>query len=752
MTSQFSTLLRQLRRKVGLTQEELAARSGIAVRTIRRLERGESTNPQVGTVRLLADHLGLEPADRARLLAAADGKTPEEPLRRATVEDLGPPVDPQVAKAADDLAQAVAARWRREEERRRIHDPFPLPVRWVPAADSLVDHWDNICRASPGQAAELADLSGRLDEIVPVYQRIPSGRLVVLGQAGSGKTILAVRFVLDMLKSRQPAGAVPVVVGLASWNPATTLFRDWLIGQLIRDFPGLSAAGPGGTSLAAALVDADRVLPVLDGFDEIAEGLHRAAFEALNATTLPLLLTSRPDEYAAVAASDVLTAAAVVALAELVVTDLVNYLPRTARKTATNATVWDPVLAKLRAEPDTPAAANLTAVLSTPLMVGLARAIYSDDADRDDGDPMDLLDGEKFADADAIEEHLLASFVPTVYRHHQEPDWAPERVQQWLGYLARHLDRLGTRDLGWWQIGASVRRPLRILAVGLLVGLLLGVVDWFAEGFIVQGPHMVLGGLIVGSVSGLAVGFTHDLLARSGGAIEPMRVRIRIRGGPTRAGTKFLRRFRIGLLGGMLLGFSYGLLRGITLPGSNWFMLIDAGVFALVFGVGAGLVFALVAMFETPLDISSAVSPADLLSSNRRTVAFQVLVFGPLFAVFISSGTWAVIRILQRTEVALGSGVVFVWDPVWGLTAGLVGAVGGGLAYVLGMTAWGQWVVFCRIWLPLTGRLPWEVAAFLDDACRRGVLRQAGAVYQFRHARLQDFLAVTATGHKRPVP
>jgi hypothetical protein len=45
-----------------------------------------------------------------------------------------------------------------------------------------------------------------------------------------------------------------------------------------------------------------------------------------------------------------------------------------------------------------------------------------------------------------------------------------------------------------------------------------------------------------------------------------------------------------------------------------------------------------------------------------------------------------------------------------------------------------------RIWLPLTGRMPWAMTAFLDDAYQRGVLRQAGAVYQFRHARLQDHL------------
>jgi hypothetical protein len=41
----------------------------------------------------------------------------------------------------------------------------------------------------------------------------------------------------------------------------------------------------------------------------------------------------------------------------------------------------------------------------------------------------------------------------------------------------------------------------------------------------------------------------------------------------------------------------------------------------------------------------------------------------------------------------------------------------------------------------LTGRLPWRLPEFLDDAYRRGVLRRAGAVYQFRHARLQEHFA-----------
>lgn len=41
----------------------------------------------------------------------------------------------------------------------------------------------------------------------------------------------------------------------------------------------------------------------------------------------------------------------------------------------------------------------------------------------------------------------------------------------------------------------------------------------------------------------------------------------------------------------------------------------------------------------------------------------------------------------------------------------------------------------------LRRRLPWPLMGFLADAHRRGVLRRAGAIYQFRHIELQHRLA-----------
>jgi hypothetical protein len=59
-------------------------------------------------------------------------------------------------------------------------------------------------------------------------------------------------------------------------------------------------------------------------------------------------------------------------------------------------------------------------------------------------------------------------------------------------------------------------------------------------------------------------------------------------------------------------------------------------------------------------------------------------------------------------------------------------------------SAWPPWLT-ARGWLALHGRLPWPLMGFLGDAHRRGVLRQVGAVYQFRHINLQHRLATRHT-------
>lgn len=157
---------------------------------------------------------------------------------------------------ADILADAVRMQWESEEQVRRVHDPFPLPFRWSTADGELADHWQNI-NGSPDDETVLA-LAGQGDNVVGVFRRIPSGRLVVLGEAGAGKTILTSRFALTLLdeRGRGTEEPVPVIFSLGSWDPGRASLRDWLTEQLITTYPVLGRPDGSGESVAARLLAA----------------------------------------------------------------------------------------------------------------------------------------------------------------------------------------------------------------------------------------------------------------------------------------------------------------------------------------------------------------------------------------------------------------------------------------------------------------------------------------------------------------
>ncbi|MEV7028221.1 XRE family transcriptional regulator, partial [Kitasatospora sp. NPDC093558] len=316
-------------------------------------------------------------------------------------------------------------------------------------------------------------------------------------------------------------------------------------------------------------------------------------------------------------------------------------------------------------------------------------------------------------------------------------------------------------DLAWWQIGGSVRRPARILATVLAAALCVTVAEWIVGVVLVvfygsnpqvKGERFLLESVLLGPIAGLAVGAVYAVMTIFGGlALEPTYVRLRLfarhHGGGPGTVRVFTGRFAAIMLGGTVIGL--GAAPAQTLQHALYFgtpladaeviegTLINMLVYGLIFGSAAGVVFGLTSMLEAPLDTASAATPVALLTSNRTTVSRQVLVLVPAFTLAIALG--------GRLIVVLLSGPLGVlnWPLADGLYIGAIGGIGGTLAYALGFTAWGQWIVLTRVWLPLTGRLPWNVAAFLDDAYRRGVLRQTGAVYQFRHLRLQYHLGHT---------
>jgi len=153
-----------------------------------------------------------------------------------------------LAEVSDQLAIAVRNQWESEVRVRRLNDPYPLPVCWDAADLSLTDTWDSLVKLAAGGAgwhsppggrswaADPHELSGKGGGLVEVLARVPTGRLVVLGEPGAGKTMLMVRLVLDLLTRRVPGGPVPILASVASWNPSEQEIRSWLTAQLMLDY------------------------------------------------------------------------------------------------------------------------------------------------------------------------------------------------------------------------------------------------------------------------------------------------------------------------------------------------------------------------------------------------------------------------------------------------------------------------------------------------------------------------------------
>ncbi len=121
-----------------------------------------------------------------------------------------------------------------------------------------------------------------IKHIGPLFEdfAIEIHHLLILGDPGSGKTVLLLNFAQFFLeKSIEDTDyPVPVIVNLASWRSTYETFESWLEENLIR------AAGEYGTSkkYAKKMVDEANFLLLLDGLDEVPIEHRKSCLEKLD--------------------------------------------------------------------------------------------------------------------------------------------------------------------------------------------------------------------------------------------------------------------------------------------------------------------------------------------------------------------------------------------------------------------------------------------------------------------------------------
>ena len=657
----------------------------------------------------------------------------------------GRPRPQDVDSAVIQLAIDVGATYHEESIRRQLRNPLVMPVRWH-AAEAHPGHKPrNARRVRSDASARLLPGGGHIDDIAKTYRDVPAKRLVILGAAGAGKTVYALQLALDLLEQpRERNDPVPVIMSLASWNPGISL-NAWLTENLLRVHTWLAAPAPDGRSMAATLVGGRRVLPILDGFDEIHPDLQPKALRAFSRTgaRTPLIVTSRSEAYGTAAAeANALTAAAVIELDRLSLADLEDYLPATASGRVVAGTAvnpWCPVLEQLRenrTDDDHVGSSAVLDALTRPLNAYLARTTYSDRIDRD---PSDMLTVDRFQKTEDVENYLLGAYLSAMYP--DEPTDAHRynghQARRWLTFLARSA---ADGDIALWQLGGTIGQVGRGVVAGVTFGAATGL--WYGLVYsLLTGAGR---GLISGIVASVLVGVLAAVSIGKTSQPAPRRTRPRLQLGrsPDRAAAKQRHLFIFMQIGRMLHGMFLGLLVGAALwvPLAAYEPLFRSlaalGVTALAAGILGGPVYVVLSgilfLDEVPVEGVGAAQPADVIATDRDVALLQLTAFGLLSGVGL--GTWFLMIIGGYGSITFGAAFLN------GFVHGVFGGLAFGVARFVARSAWGRWIVFARFWLPLRGALPWRIHRFLRDAHERGVLRQAGVVYQFRHASLRDHL------------
>jgi hypothetical protein len=665
---------------------------------------------------------------------------------------------PPLVVAADRLADVTRTTWLAEARSRGIVTPAPAMVRWRwGPADVGAGLGEVSASAMPGVVPRplpdpaLTQDPGRMALVLgsgvvtrlhdEVYARLPHGRLVLLGGPGAGKTGAMILLVLAALhhrdtvpESRRGQVPVPVWLTLGGWDPTTTSLRAWAMATLVRDHPYLRSREY-GPDAAGELLRGGKVALFLDGLDEMPPAVRSKALTRLDqeATSERIVLTSRPDEYRQALAEGRLHNAAVIEVRPVRPRAAADYLIRD--QVGEQRGRWERVARYLQDHPDSVAAR----ALDNPLTLSLARSTYQSQ------DPTELTVPDRFPTVQTLRGHLIDRVLITAY----PDDRQRARASRWLSWIAHHMGT--SRDLAWWQIPGWIPR-WQLTLITTLTAVLTAVIasnlavnlsfEFFAFVYRASGDGHQLsllqsygGGFGFGFVVGIALVIMSRLVARRVSRLSAEPVRLRPRW--PRPG-EFARLARVVGAPAAVIGITVGLARVASAAWSAFGLAITDGltahvvaldgaavvdalrdllVVALIVGVPVGVVFGLYDLWRVPVAPEAASSPRTAYLEDRRT------------------------SIRVSVAVALAAGLVFgfaggmgpeVFDGVLvGIVVYLVGRLVFGLGAVLGRAE--------RVLSRSVRRV--RFVRLLEDALQRQVLRQAGSVYQFRHAELQDHLA-----------
>jgi hypothetical protein len=678
--------------------------------------------------------------------------------------------DPALDRARRDLLDQVRRHWVETELAQSLYQLARIEIGLVERPMAV----ENPVRATLRRPSMPDRDIERGTPIVRVYEDL-GRQLLILGSPGAGKTTLLLELTRDLLAQAErdlASTPMPVVFHLSSWAQEQASLEDWLADELQRRY----GVAP---SLARGWVYANRVIPLLDGLDEVADRHRDQCVDEINRFhgehgQLPLVVCCRVEEYKALQTRLCLRGA--IAIQALTPADVTRYVRQLGRHLAG-------VRAVLRDDD------QLVNLMTTPLFLGVVVLTYG-------GKPASAI--RMLGTLDERRRRVLGDYVVAMLDRPTSasaPSPPPrDQTMRWLTWLARSMQAHNQSIfyIDWIQttwLPTRAQQRLVVLGVSAAVGVATGLLaaadavatfSWFST------PQVaVSAGLLLGWIAAFVGG-----LAAYGTDISPTETLH----WSVQAARRHLRSVvSFGLTTGLIIGVAAGVVAGLR-----------AGPIAVVVGMltGAiggqvvGLFLALVGGLEAKLSVTP-VAPAQGMRTSRRSALMSALAVGPGSGVVAAIGIWIVLHLGLwvghlggEVGVGLGAGVVsgFVaglsasyviqfggpFSMDWGIrrriTIGLGIAIGAGVAGgflavpvppTIGAAIAGAGIglgvatvvalqcgggAYLRHWalralLVRNQDIPPRYVAFLEYAARCVLLKRRGGGYQFLHRLLLDYFA-----------
>ncbi len=543
--------------------------------------------------------------------------------------------------------------------------------------------------------------------VIEVFTREEiAGRLLILGEPGSGKTITLLQLAQELIEQaeRNSTAQVPVIFELSTWKSDKQSLEQWLVAQL-KDIYSIDQ------KVSQKWLENERILPLLDGLDELGLPRQRLAIQAINQylqqdLSRRLVVCCRWEEYrrGKKKLHQLHGAYYLQPPSDSVIRD---YLQSFGQQQLWSKIDSNPLMKELAQK---------------PLFLNLMIPAFKGE---------EILSEEKL-----FENYIAWQLNPDNHDPRKYPQGVPyteENTKHWLSYLARHLSAdsltvfLIEKMQCYWLSKGGERLAFRLI-FGLIFGLSYGLIG------LIFGLFLGLIGLSYGLFLGLIFGLSYGLIGLSYGLFFWDFEEYEIQG---EAFTLSWERLSYGLFLGLFFGLSYGLFERLSYGlferlSYGLFERLSYGLFLglferLSYGLFLGLIFGLIYGLSCGLiyGLKTEIKTREIPNQGIKEAWKKSLII-PFFTFPLC------VLILPLTSLA--TGVTFSWQRYIG--------VGLAVAMITSLVTGGEdWIqhLALRLILWLRRKIPWDYARFLDYAAERRLLQKTGGRYRFFHDSLRKY-------------